>query len=53
MALMTIGLHPRISGRPGRCQALQQFIDYIKQFEDIWITRRIDIANYWMGISRR
>ncbi|WP_058528329.1 polysaccharide deacetylase family protein [Legionella londiniensis] len=46
-AVMTIGLHPRISGRPARCHALQQFLDYLKEFPDIWITRRIDIARYW------
>ncbi|MCW8450288.1 polysaccharide deacetylase family protein [Legionella quinlivanii] len=49
MALMTIGLHPRISGRPGRCLAIQQFIAYIKQFKDVWITRRIDIADFWLN----
>ncbi|QBR84564.1 chitin deacetylase [Legionella israelensis] len=47
LSMMTIALHPRISGRPGRCMAIKQFIDYIAQFQDIWIARRIDIANYW------
>ncbi|MDP1602927.1 MAG: polysaccharide deacetylase family protein [Legionella sp.] len=45
--LMSIGLHPRYSGHPGRCMAVKKFIDYIKKFPDIWITRRIDIANHW------
>ncbi|WP_133138842.1 polysaccharide deacetylase family protein [Legionella genomosp. 1] len=49
MALMTIGLHPRISGRPGRCLAIQQFIAYIRQFKDVWIARRIDIADFWLN----
>lgn len=46
--LMSIGLHPRFSGHPGRCMAVKKFIDYIKKFPDVWITRRIDIANYWL-----
>nr|WP_287007499.1 polysaccharide deacetylase family protein [Legionella sp.] len=46
--LMSIGLHPRFSGHPGRCMAVKQFIDYIKQFSDIWISRRIDIARHWL-----
>lgn len=49
--LMTIALHPRISGRPGRCLAIQQFIEYLQQFPDIWITRRIDIAKHWMAFK--
>ena len=48
-SMMSIGLHARISGRAGRCIAIKQFIDHIKQYPDIWITRRIDIANYWIG----
>ncbi|KTD12998.1 polysaccharide deacetylase family protein [Legionella jamestowniensis] len=47
-AIMTIGLHARISGHPGRCMAVKQFIDYLQQFPDVWITRRIDIAHYWI-----
>ncbi len=46
--MMTVALHPRISGRPGRCIAIKQFIDYLRQFPDIWITRRVDIANHWL-----
>lgn len=46
--LMTIGLHPRLSGRPGRCIALAKFIDYIQKFSGVWITHRAEIANYWM-----
>ena len=47
-SMMTIGIHPRISGHPGRCQALKQFILYIKKFKNIWITRRVDIARHWL-----
>ena len=48
-SMMTIGLHPRLSGKPGRCLALNQFINYIQQFKDIWICKRIDIAKHWLS----
>lgn len=46
--MMSIGLHPRFSGHPGRCMGVKQFIDYIKKFPDLWLTRRIDIARHWL-----
>ncbi|CEK11715.1 polysaccharide deacetylase family protein [Legionella hackeliae] len=49
-AMMTVALHARMSGHPGRCMAVKQFITYLKQFPDVWITRRIDIANYWLNL---
>jgi len=45
--MMTIGLHCRIVGRPARIMALSKFIDYIKGFDDVWICKRIDIAQHW------
>ena len=45
--MMNIGLHCRLAGRPGRANAIQRFIDYISDFPDVWITRRIDIAHHW------
>lgn len=48
LTIMTIGLHPRLSGKPDRSQMLKQFLDYLAQYQDIWITRRIDIAHYWL-----
>lgn len=45
--MMTVGVHARLSGRPGRCEALYRFIEFIKQFDDVWICRREDIANHW------
>jgi putative urate catabolism protein len=45
--MMSIGLHCRIAGKPGRIQALARFLDYIQGFEDIWICRRVDIARHW------
>jgi len=46
--MMSIGLHCRLIGRPGRMQSLVKFINYILKFEDIWICKRIDIANHWI-----
>ncbi|MDG2474546.1 MAG: allantoinase PuuE [Paracoccaceae bacterium] len=45
--MMSIGLHCRLAGRPGRAIAVKRFLDYINNFPDIWIARRIDIANHW------
>jgi peptidoglycan/xylan/chitin deacetylase (PgdA/CDA1 family) len=42
--MMSVGLHPRFSGRPGRADALARFIEYGQQFDDVWFARRIDIA---------
>ena len=45
--MMSIGLHCRIIGRPGRFESLVKFVNYISNFKDIWVTRRIDIAKHW------
>ena len=45
--MMSIGLHCRIAGRPGRIAALARFIDYAQAKSDVWFTRRIDIARHW------
>lgn len=45
--MMSIGLHCRLIGRPGRVQALARFVDYIKGFEGVWTPRRIEIAEHW------
>ena len=45
--MMSIGLHCRIAGRPGRAAALARFLDYVAEHDGAWITRRIDIANHW------
>jgi putative urate catabolism protein len=45
--MMSVGLHCRLAGRPGRIAALERFIEYAKQKEDIWWCRRIDIAQHW------
>ena len=46
--MMSVGLHCRIVGRPGRIQSLKKFLDYVLKFDDIWICKRADIANYWI-----
>lgn len=46
--MMSIGLHPRLSGRPGRCEVLKQFIEYIQGHLQVWICRREEIAHHWM-----
>lgn len=45
--MMSIGMHCRLLGRPGRITALQRFLDYIGQHEHVWVARRIDIARHW------
>ncbi len=45
--MMSVGLHCRLVGRPGRIQALKRFIDYIKGFEGVWTPRRVEIADHW------
>ena len=45
--MLSIGLHCRLAGRPGRTAALARFIDYVKGHEKVWLARRIDIARYW------
>jgi peptidoglycan/xylan/chitin deacetylase (PgdA/CDA1 family) len=42
--MMSIGIHPRVSGNPARADALARFIDYAQQFDDVAFMRRIDIA---------
>ncbi|WP_461425317.1 allantoinase PuuE [Gymnodinialimonas sp.] len=45
--MMSVGLHCRLIGRPGRAAALQRFLDYVAGHEDVWVARRIDIAQHW------
>lgn len=47
--MMSVGMHCRILGRPGRFRALQRFLDYIQQHERVWICRRQDIAEHWIS----
>ncbi|MCB1979729.1 MAG: allantoinase PuuE [Burkholderiaceae bacterium] len=45
--MMSIGMHCRLLGRPGRITALQRFLDHVAQHADVWVCRRIDIARHW------
>ena len=45
--MMSIGLHCRLAGRPGRAMALQRFLEHIRNHDRVWLCRRIDIANHW------
>jgi allantoinase len=46
--MMSIGLHCRLIGKPGRVQSLKKFLDYIQKHDDVWICKRIDIAKHWI-----
>ena len=46
--MMSVGLHCRLIGKPGRIQSLKKFLDYITKHEDVWICKRIDIAKHWI-----
>ena len=46
--MMSVGLHCRLIGRPGRIQSLKRFLNYVLKFKDIWICKRVDIAKYWI-----
>ncbi|MBL8580785.1 MAG: allantoinase PuuE [Rhizobiaceae bacterium] len=46
-SIMSIGLHCRLIGRPGRAASLRRFIDYVRSFDKVWLPRRIDIADHW------
>jgi putative urate catabolism protein len=48
--MLSIGLHCRLAGRPARAAALARFLDYVLEHEQVWITRRIDIANHWKKV---
>ena len=46
--MLSIGLHCRLAGRPGRFAALQRFLDHIQGHNQVWICRRVDIARHWI-----
>ncbi len=45
--MLSIGMHGRLLGRPGRFIALQRFLDHIEKHERVWVCRRIDVARHW------
>ncbi len=47
--MMSVGLHARLAGRPGRTAALERFLDYVLEHKHIWVCKRIDIARHWIA----
>lgn len=45
--MMSVGLHCRLAGRPGRAMALERFLDYVSSKDNVWVARRADIARHW------
>ena len=45
--MMSVGLHCRLAGRPGRAAGLMRFLDHLAQHTDVWVSRRVDIARHW------
>ncbi len=45
--MMSVGMHCRLLGRPGRLRGLQRFLDHVEKHDKVWICRRIDIARHW------
>lgn len=45
--LMSVGLHCRIAGKPGRYESLKRFIDYVRSRDGVWLCRRVDVAKHW------
>jgi allantoinase len=48
-AMMSVGMHCRLLGRPGRFRALQRFLDHIEMHDRVWVCRRVDIARHWIA----
>ena len=48
-AMMSVGMHCRLLGRPGRMRALQLFLDHLARHDRVWVCRRVDIARHWMA----
>lgn len=48
--MMSVGMHCRLLGRPGRIVALQRFLDHIARFDRVWVCRRIDLARHWKAV---
>jgi OHCU decarboxylase len=50
--MMSVGLHCRLAGRPGRAAALARFLDYVQSHDRVWVARRLDIARHWIRRHR-
>jgi allantoinase len=49
--MMSIGMHCRLLGRPGRMRGLQRFLDHVQAHDKVWVARRIDVARHWRGMD--
>lgn len=47
--MMSVGLHCRLAGRPGRARALARFLDHVQAHDRVWVARRVDIAKHWLA----
>ena len=45
--MMSVGLHCRLAGKPGRAAALMRFLDYVQQHDKVWLCQRVEIARHW------
>jgi hypothetical protein len=45
--LLSIGLHDRLIGRPGRCTGLIKLLDYMRSFDDVWFCTGLEVARHW------
>ncbi len=48
--MMSVGLHCRLAGRPGRIAGLKRFLDHVQRHDKVWICRRVDIARHWRAV---
>ncbi len=48
--MLSIGMHCRLLGRPGRIVALQRFLDHVAKHDKVWVCRRVDIARHWQAV---
>jgi len=48
--MMSVGMHCRLLGRPGRFKAFRKFLDHVAAHEHVWVCRRIDIARHWQAV---
>jgi allantoinase len=51
--MLSIGMHCRLLGRPGRMRSLQKFLDYIESHDRVWVCRRVDVAKHWLATHPR
>jgi len=47
--MMSVGMHARLLGHPGRAAGLARFLDHVKSLPDVWVCRRVDIARHWLA----